>query len=115
MCHYQHHSHDNPLFLPGLQDITSHVNFTALADYATQCDLQLAGFTNQAAFLINCGLADIVANQHANQQQVLQSNHAIKLLTLPSEMGELFKVMALSKQFNDELLGFSCQDKRHSL
>ncbi len=115
MCHYQHHSHDNPLFLPGLQDITSHVNFTALADYAELCDLQLAGFTNQAAFLINCGLADIVANHLTNQQQMLQSNHAIKLLTLPSEMGELFKVMAFSKQFNDELLGFSRQDKRHSL
>lgn len=115
MCHYQHHSHDNPLLLTGLQDITSHVNFTAIAEHALETGLDVAGYTNQANFLINCGLADIVSHSQLDPKQLLDCNRAIKLLTLPSEMGELFKVMALSKNVDDDLLGFMNQDKRHSL
>lgn len=118
MCHYRHRAHDNPLILPGLQDVTAHVDFTAVAEFATLSGFQVAGFTTQANFLIDCGIALMAEADTAREQMAINSQ--IKLLTLPSEMGELFKVMALTKKFtaNNSALnwcGFSQNDQRHRL
>lgn len=98
MCHYQHHAHDNPLILPGLQDITAHVNFTAVGEAAEAAGMTVASFSHQADFLINSGLLELAQEQSQGQDAEIQYSIAnqIKQLTLPSEMGELFKVMALS-------------------
>lgn len=105
MCHYQHHAHDNPLLLTGIQDITAHVDFTTVAEAAVAANLQVSGFTNQAAFLLNAGIVEwSSAEDPLTQYQLAQ---AIKRLTLPSEMGELFKVIALTKQYSENLLGFT--------
>jgi SAM-dependent MidA family methyltransferase len=113
MCHYQHHSHDNPLILPGIQDITAHVNFTQIAYAAKNSDLTVAGFTSQANFLMNCGLLNLIAETNIDKQ--IEVNKQIKMLTLPSEMGELFKVIALTKNITRPLMGFSYLDRRKSL
>lgn len=114
MCHYRHRAHDNPLILPGLQDITAHIDFTAVAECATDCGFQVAGYTNQANFLIDCGIA-LMAQADTDREQ-LAVNSQIKLLTLPSEMGELFKVMALTKNFTARnWCGFNQSDQRHRL
>ncbi len=117
MCHYRHHAHVDPLILVGLQDITAHVDFTAVAEAAVAADLQVAGFTNQAAFLLNCGLLDLaVLEQGDNAQQQMQVSRQIQLLTSPAEMGELFKVLALTKNLDDSLLlGFYSHDQRARL
>jgi len=60
MCHYRHHAHDDPFFLPGLQDITAHVNFTDIAECGIDAGLELAGYTSQAFFLINCGITELI-------------------------------------------------------
>lgn len=116
MCHYRHRAHDNPLFLPGLQDITAHVDFTAVAEAAVESGLAIAGFTTQAAFLFSCGLAEIAAISAYNSatQQWATANQ-IKQLTLPSEMGEFFKVIALTQSFATPLLGFTLQNMKHRL
>lgn len=101
MCHYRHHAHADPFFLPGLQDITAHVDFTAVAEAASDNDLDVAGFATQAAFLLDCGLLAM-----ASEKEVL----AIKYLTLPSEMGELFKVIALTREMELPLRGFRLQN-----
>ena len=114
MCHYQHQAHSNPLLNVGLQDITAHVDFTAVAEAADICDLNVAGYTNQGNFLVNCGLLNLIAdnNDPSTQWQVSQQ---IKKLLMPSEMGELVKAIALTRNFDAPLLGFNMNDKRDRL
>jgi SAM-dependent MidA family methyltransferase len=110
MCHYQHTAHTDILAHPGEQDITAHVDFTCVAECAFDAGFQVAGYTNQATFLLNCGLLDLL-----HQQSALQDKQAVKQLIQPQEMGELFKVIALTKQFEIPLKGFQLNDKRASL
>lgn len=116
MCHYRHRAHPDPLVLPGLQDITAHVDFTALAEVASEAGLTVAGFTTQAYFLLSSGLNEMMAASDPNdvRQHVLLMQQ-VKKLTLPSEMGELFKVMALTRDVDVPLLGFTFQDQRRRL
>lgn len=118
MCHYRHHAHDDPFFLPGLQDITSHVDFSAIAQTALDSGLQLAGYTTQAHFLINCGITDLLARIPADQpKDYLPLVSQVQQLINPAEMGELFKVMALSKNINSDraAYGFMRGDLRRLL
>lgn len=114
MCHYQHRSHPDPFFMPGFQDITCHVDFTAVAEAATECGLQVTGFVNQANFLMNAGLLDLL-DQSADDLQRYQNNQSVLKLTLPSEMGELFKVMGLTKSYSHDLKGFQQHNRLNTL
>lgn len=115
-CHYRHHAHDDPFFLPGLQDITSHIDFTAIADAAAAGSLELLGYANQAQFLINCGITDLIARTPPEDVRAyLPLAAQVQKLTSPAEMGELFKVIALGKGVAPPLLGFRSGDKRHTL
>lgn len=116
MCHYRHRAHANPLVLTGLQDITAHVDFTALAEAGTGAGLSLAGYTSQAYFLLANGLMEALeAGGVDASPQYLAAANAVKRLTLPGEMGELFKVMALARGLPEPLQGFSLQDRRGRL
>ncbi len=107
MCYHQHHSTTDPLQHPGQQDITAHVDFTSVAEAAVKLHFNIAGYTTQAYFLLACGIAE---QQAATPHEQIKMNQAIKKLTMPHEMGELFKVIALSKNFEAPLLGFSWRD-----
>ncbi len=116
MCHYQHRAHDNPLIYPSLQDITASVDFTAVANAASDADMDVQGFTNQAMFLAMSGLEGFFIerlNNNPDQQYPLAQQ--IRILSLPAEMGERFKVIALGKEFTQTLSGFSQGDQRHRL
>lgn len=116
MCHYRHHTHDDPFFLPGLQDITSHVDFSAVAEFALDSGLQLLGYTTQAHFLINCGITDLLARTPADDPgSFLPLANQVQRLVSPAEMGELFKVMVLGKSINIPLNGFASGDLRRLL
>jgi SAM-dependent MidA family methyltransferase len=116
MCHYRHRAHPDPLLLVGLQDITAHVDFTAMAEAGTASGLALLGYTSQAAFLIGGGLEQLLAmSAPENTRAHLELTQQIKKLTLPHEMGELFKVMALGRGMSEPLPGFSIQDRRGRL
>jgi len=114
MCHYRHHAHADPLQYIGLQDITAHVDFTALAIAGINNELELAGFTHQGAFLINNGITSLAEAAKTDVQRFAFSQQ-IQKLTHPHEMGELFKVMALSKGLDEPLQGFALFDQRHRL
>lgn len=103
-CHYRHHVHHDPYFYPGLQDITSHVDFTCAAKAAREAGLDIAGFTTQAGFLLGSGLMDISLSENESSAVQFQINQQIQQLTSPAEMGELFKVLALSKNCEASLL-----------
>ena len=112
MCHYRHHAHDDPFYFPGLQDITSHVDFTAITDVATGEGLELLGYASQAQFLINCGITEILAQTPVeNTGDYLPMANQVQKLVSPAEMGELFKVIALGKDTQQSLIGFSNGDK----
>lgn len=111
MCHYRHHAHDDPFYLPGLQDITSHVDFSAITQAAENTRLPLLGYTTQAYFLINCGITEILAQTPAEDtRNFLPQSSQLQKLISPAEMGELFKVIAFGKDFSEPLIGFSAGD-----
>ena len=111
MCHYRHQVHDDPFFLVGLQDITAHVDFSAIAASAAEGGAYLYGYTTQAHFLINGGILDLLG---ASSAESLRSHQAISAqlqkLTSPAEMGELFKVIAFGKGIESPLSGFAQGD-----
>lgn len=120
MCHYRHRAHDDPFFLPGLQDITAHVDFSAIASAAADNGLDVLGYATQAQFLINCGITNVLAACAAESAgapsagYLTLTNGAQRLLS-PAEMGELFKVIALGRGIEAPLPGFSSGDKTHTL
>lgn len=116
MCHYRHHAHDNPFYLPGLQDITSHVDFSAIAEAATNPGLELLGYTTQAYFLINCGITESLAQTPVeNVKEYLPLANQLQKLVSPAEMGELFKTIAFGKNISQPLMGFTRGDKSRLL
>jgi SAM-dependent MidA family methyltransferase len=115
-CHYRHRSHDDPFYLPGLQDITAHVDFSALARAARDAGLEVLGFSSQANFLVNCGITDLLAKEDATdaRRYAPLAAAANKLLS-PAEMGELLKVLAAGRGVTRPLCGFSRGDRSHAL
>lgn len=110
MCHYRHRSHADPLWLPGLNDITAHLDFTALAQAAHSAGLEVLGYAPQSHFLLNCGLLDLLAAERT----VARTAEAQRLLS-EAEMGELFKVLAVGRGIDAPLVGFARGDRRQRL
>jgi SAM-dependent MidA family methyltransferase len=116
MCHYRQHAHGEPFYLPGLQDITAHVDFTAIVEAGCGAGLELLGYSTQASFLFNCGLTEILARTPASEPlRYLPLASAVQKLISPAEMGELFKVIALGKGISEPLLGFAHGDRSATL
>lgn len=116
MCHYRHRAHPDPLFHPGLQDITSHVEFTSLAAAAQASGLSVCGYSTQAFFLMGCGLEQLMsASDPDDIQPHMELAQGVKKLTLPSEMGERFKVLGLCRGLKQAPVGFSVRDMRERL
>ncbi|MCX7053256.1 MAG: SAM-dependent methyltransferase [Proteobacteria bacterium] len=116
LCHFRHRFHEDALTRVGLQDITAWVDFTAVAEAAQGAGCEVAGYTTQAHFLIGCGLGDFVANVEGLELvQRLNLSRQAMVLTLPGEMGERFKVIALAKNYDSPLRGFAMRDLRHTL
>jgi len=116
MCHYQHRTHGDPFSWPGLTDITAHVDFTAMAAAGERAGLTVAGFTPQAPFLLGCGILDALAAIGAPETlDYIRATASVQKLLAPSEMGELFKVLALAKSEAIAWPGFALADRRHRL
>ena len=111
MCHYQHKAYNNPLARVGSQDITANVDFSAVAEAGVNHGFELAGFTTQAFFLMNNGIGDLLGDDPMSDSYI-QKAQAMKQLTLPTEMGERFKVIALSKGLEESMRGFAVGDQR---
>ena len=116
MCHYRHRAHGDPFFYPGLQDITAHVDFSALAQAARDAGLEVLGYANQAQFLVNCGITDVLERRDVADaaRYAPRASEAQKLLS-PAEMGELFKVLAVGRGVTRPLTGFAQGDRSHTL
>jgi SAM-dependent MidA family methyltransferase len=108
MCHYRQHAHADPLWRPGLNDITAHVDFSACARAAP--GLQVLGYTSQAHFLLNCGILDLLA-----AQPTAARSGGVQRLLSEAEMGELVKVLALGRDYAGVPIGMMRGDRRHRL
>nr|WP_315485977.1 SAM-dependent methyltransferase [uncultured Undibacterium sp.] len=96
MCHYRHHAHPDPFYLPGLQDITAHVDFTAMAHAGVEAGLDLLAYTSQAGFLLETGLTNLLSRIPVEDSvNYLPMTNTVQKLISPAEMGELFKVLIL--------------------
>ena len=121
MCHIQHRTHDDVFLAPGLQDITAHVDFTAIAEAAQQSGLDVLGYTSQARFLLNAGLPQLLEayaqqqHEHPDLKERAQTYAAVQKLISEAEMGELFKVIAIGRGINAPLTGFSQSDRSGQL
>lgn len=116
MCHYQHRTHDDPLILTGLQDITAHVDFSAIAEAGFEAGLSVLGYTSQAAFLLANGLDELASASNASAvREHMNLARQINTLTSPAEMGELYKVIAFGRDIDIALQGFSLNDRRGRL
>lgn len=113
MCHHQHKTHSDYFHQIGLQDVTAHVNFSHVAQNAFDNGLDILGYTNQAAFLLALNILN-QTEAHDLKQQTLNSQE-LQVLLQPHEMGELFKVIALGKNIDVPLFGFSLKDYTHKL
>jgi len=112
MCHYRHHSHADPLALPGLQDITSHIDFTAIAEAAEESGLDLLGYIPQARFLMNTGLLEQLGRiDPQDVRRYAPACAGVQKLLSPAEMGELFKVIAFGRSIDEPLIGFQAGDR----
>ncbi len=114
MCHYHHRAHTNPFAHPGEEDITAHVDFTQVAEAAASAGFHVAGYCNQASFLLANGLLTLLVQMISEPQRLLEQQK-VKQLLHEHEMGELFKVIGLTKNLDIDLFGFQLQDKRASL
>jgi SAM-dependent MidA family methyltransferase len=114
-CFHRHRAHDDPLILTGLQDISVHVDFSALAEAALTAGLEVAGYTTQADFLLATGLLDACRGVDPATRRYAELTAQIKRLTLPGQMGEAVKVLALVRGYEGALTGFSARDLRGRL
>ena len=123
-CHYRHRVHEDPFWYPGLSDITSHVDFTAVAEAGFDAGLDVLGYISQANFLLNCGIGELLLQEKVGADDTaaadvsladLRVRGAVNVLISPNEMGELFKVIALGRGMTGPLLGFSRGDRVHAL
>lgn len=115
MCHYRHHAHPDPFYLPGLQDVTVHVDFTAIIAAAHAQGLELFGYASQGQFLLNCGILDCLAEIPQGTTDYIRAAGAVGKLLMPHEMGELFKVIAIGRGLDEALLGFASGDQSRRL
>jgi len=115
-CHFRHHAHNNPLVYPGIQDLSAWVDFTAVAEGADVGGMEVAGFVSQAHFLMNGGLEkELDEFQRLPTAAQLELSRQVKILTLPGEMGEHFKCIGLTKNFNTIPASFGAFDRTHTL
>ncbi|HEY1607679.1 MAG TPA: SAM-dependent methyltransferase [Paraburkholderia sp.] len=119
MCHYRHRSHDDPFLYPGLQDITSHLDFTGIAEAGVEAGATLIGYTSQARFLMNAGITEVLSEiDPGDVERFLPAANAVQKLVSEAEMGELFKVIAFARGFDATaapLSALSRGDRTHTL
>jgi SAM-dependent MidA family methyltransferase len=122
-CFIRHHQHDDPFRFIGLQDITAHVDFTDIAKAAVDNQLEVSGFTTQAGFLLENGIAELAETQlqSLSEEQRYQISQQMQKLLMPGQMGEVIKAILLTKSKKTEnsefckITGFTLQDHLHRL
>ena len=116
MCYFQHQPHGDPLLYPGIQDVTCHVDFSLVAESFRQQGLHVAGYSNQGFFLAGCGLEAMYQElDTSDEKKFINETCCLEQLIMPNGMGEIFKVLGLTKGIDEDLIGFSVANELDSL
>ena len=117
MGHYRHRAHTDPFFLPGLSDLTAHVDFTAVAEAGVAAGLRVAAYSSMAAFLVAAGILDrLAAVGDPVSPRYVREASAVQRLLSPAEMGELFKVIVFTQKSGGIVLPYlQSADRSHRL
>ncbi len=116
LAHYRHHAVEDPFVYPGLMDITANVDFTAVAAAAVEAGFEVSGYTTQAYFLLGAGIDKLFLQCVGdNEQKQMEFSQQLKRLTLPSEMGERFKVLGINRHFDHSFSAFNFKDLTYKL
>jgi SAM-dependent MidA family methyltransferase len=112
MAHHRHHAIQDPFHLPGLCDVTTHVEWSQIARSALTENADDVYLTNQAAYLLDAGIGDIALEigNPSDPETFLPISNSLQKLLSEAEMGELFKAFAFSKRLEDLLPGFALED-----
>ncbi len=112
MAHHRHHAIQDPFYLPGLCDLTTHVEWAQIARSALAENVDDVYLTNQAAFLLDAGIGDIALEigDPSNPETFLPISNSLQKLLSEAEMGELFKAFAFSKKLGALLPGYVLED-----
>jgi len=112
MAHHRHHAIQDPFYLPGLCDLTSHVEWAQIARSVLAENVDDVYLTNQAAFLLDAGIGDIALEigDPSHPETFLPISNSLQKLLSEAEMGELFKAFAFSKKLDDLLPGSVLED-----
>jgi SAM-dependent MidA family methyltransferase len=112
MAHHRHHAIQDPFHLPGLCDVTTHVEWSQIARSALAEDADDVYLTNQAAYLLDAGIGDIALElgDPSDPETFLPISNSLQKLLSEAEMGELFKAFAFSKRLEDILPGYTLED-----
>jgi SAM-dependent MidA family methyltransferase len=112
MAHHRHHAIQDPFYLPGLCDLTTHVEWSQIARNALLENADDVFLSNQAAYLLDAGIGDIALEigDPSNPESFLPISNALQKLLSEAEMGELFKAFAFSKNLGAILPGQSLED-----
>ena len=114
-CFFRHRVHADPLWYPGLQDITASVDFSAVAEGAEAAGFEVRGYAEQASYLLSCGLTERLAELSSDTEVYRRTAQAVKTLILPQAMGVRAKFMVLTRDYAGPVLGFMLRDVRHRL
>jgi SAM-dependent MidA family methyltransferase len=115
-CHFRHHAHSDPFIYPGIQDLTTWVDFSSLAEAAINSGLDILGYQTQSQFLMGGGLTiEMAGFSELPLAEQLALSGQIKTLTLPGEMGENFKCMALGRGVTMAPSAFQFADRTQTL
>jgi len=114
VCHYQNIAHYDPLFLPGLQDLSAWVDFSLVANVGLENGFKVETYTSHRDFLLSAGILELV-DKISDQNKRFEINQAVKQLLLPSQMGDTFKFMLLSKDCMIEESFMEAKDFRYLL
>jgi SAM-dependent MidA family methyltransferase len=112
MAHHRHHAIQDPFYLPGLCDLTTHVEWSQIARSALTENVDDVFLTNQAAYLLDAGIGDIALEigDPSNPETFLPVSNSLQKLLSEAEMGELFKAFAFSKNLSHLLPGHTLED-----
>ncbi len=113
VCFMHHQANFDYFANVGIQDMTAFVDFTAVVEAGDQCGLDIDGYTTQAHFLMSLGIEKMLGDSESNYTHYYKNTTQMKKLVMPNEMGEKFKVIAMTKNFGEELQGFSFSNQLH--
>ncbi|MBU3548480.1 class I SAM-dependent methyltransferase [Polynucleobacter sp. P1-05-14] len=112
MAHHRHHAIQDPFHLPGLCDLTTHVEWSQIARSALAENVDDVYLTNQAAYLLDAGIGEIALEigDPSDPETFLPISNSLQKLLSEAEMGELFKTFAFSKKLESLLPGYVLED-----